>query len=183
LYEKILNKIITPTFNALKSEGIDYKGVLYRGIIIKDSEPYLLEYNCRFGDPETQAILPRLKDDIVPLLVNCTRGTLDDIELSWEDKKTVCTVLASKSYPESSSKGDVITGLEDLKQEKDLLIFHAGTKNNDGSIVTDGGRVLNIVSMASSFRQARRLNYESIKKIKFEGMQFRKDIALKVEET
>lgn len=183
LYEKILTRIITPTFNALKSEGINYKGVLYGGIIVKDNEPYLLEYNCRFGDPETQAVLPRLKDDILPVLINCAKGTLNNIELSWEDKKTVCIVLASKGYPESSSKGDAITGLEDLRQEKNVFIFHAGTKKTDSRIVTDGGRVLNIVSIAQSFREARKLNYESIKKIKFEGMQFRKDIALKVEET
>lgn len=183
LYEKILTRIITPTFNALKSEGINYKGVLYGGIIVKDNEPYLLEYNCRFGDPETQAILPRLKDDILPVLINCTKGALNNIELKWEDKKTVCIVLASKGYPEFSSKGDVITGLEDLRQEKNVFIFHAGTKKTDSRIATDGGRVLNIVSMAQSFREARKLNYESIKKIKFEGMQFRKDIALKVEET
>jgi phosphoribosylamine--glycine ligase len=182
LYKKILNKIIFPTFNALKTEGINYKGILYGGIIVRENEPFLLEYNCRFGDPETQAVLPRLKDDILPLLINCTNGTLNNTKLNWENNKTVCAVLASKGYPESSSKGDIISGLEDIAQESKVLVFHAGTKKDSDKIVTNGGRVLNIVASAKTFKEARDIVYDSIKKIKFDGMQFRKDIALKVEE-
>jgi len=183
LYEKILNKIVFPTFNALKLEKIDYKGVLYAGVIVKENEPYLLEYNCRFGDPETQAVLPRLKDDIVPVLLNCIKGSLNSTKLNWEDKKTVCVVIASKGYPESSSKGDIISGLGEIKSKKDVFVFHAGTKNAGDNVVTDGGRVLNVVAKAGTFKEARKISYANIEKISFSGMQFRTDIALKVEET
>lgn len=183
LYEKILNKIIFPTFNALKTEGIDYKGVLYGGIIVKENKPYLLEYNCRFGDPEIQVVLPRLGDDVVPVLMDCASGTLNSTKLSWGNSKTVCIVLASKGYPGSSSKGDVISGLEDVAGVKDVFIFHAGTGSADDNIVTNGGRVLNVVARAETFKEARKMVYKSIEKIKFDGMQFRKDIALKVEES
>jgi len=182
LYQKILNKIIFPTFNALKSEGINYKGVLYGGIIIKDDEPFLLEYNCRFGDPETQSILPRLKNDILQLMINCANGNLNNTKLEWSDNKTVCVVIASKGYPNSSSKGDIITGLDEINLEGKVLVFHAGTKKQNNMLVTNGGRVLNIVASAKTFKEARNLVYKSIENIKFDGMQFRKDIALKVEE-
>jgi len=182
LYQKILNKIIFPTFNALKSEGINYKGVLYGGIIIKDDEPFLLEYNCRFGDPETQSILPRLKNDILQLMINCANGNLNNTKLEWSDNKTVCVVIASKGYPNSSSKGDIITGLDEINLEGKVLVFHAGTKKQNNMLVTNGGRVLNIVASAKTFKEARNLVYKSIENIKFDGMQFRKDIALKVQE-
>jgi phosphoribosylamine--glycine ligase len=182
LYQKILNKIIFPTFNALKSEGINYKGVLYGGIIIKDDEPFLLEYNCRFGDPETQSILPRLKNDILQLMINCANGNLNNTKLEWSDNKTVCVVIASKGYPNSSSKGDIITGLDEINLEGKVLVFHAGTKKQNNMLVTNGGRVLNIVASAKTFKEARNLVYRSIENIKFDGMQFRKDIALKVQE-
>ncbi|MDD5658601.1 MAG: phosphoribosylamine--glycine ligase [Actinomycetota bacterium] len=183
LYEKILNKIVLPTFHALKDENINYTGVLYAGIIVRGNEPYLLEYNCRFGDPETQVVLPRLKNDIVPVLLDCARGSLRDIKLKWDDEKTVCVVLASKGYPETSSKGDIISGLEEIKSKKDVFVFHAGTKKDGDKTVTDGGRVLNVVAKADTFKEARILGYEAIERIGFNGMQFRKDIALKVEET
>ena len=181
LYREIMDRIIFPTFYALKNEGIDYKGVLYGGIIIKNNEPYLLEYNCRFGDPETQAVIPRLKNDIVPVLMGCARGTLKDTSLDWSDDRSVCVVLASKGYPQSSSSGDIISGLDELQNKKNIFAFHAGTKKDNNEIYTNGGRVLNIVSVAKTFKDARTIVYEGIEKISFEGMQFRKDIALKVE--
>jgi phosphoribosylamine--glycine ligase len=182
LYNKILKRIIMPTFNALKAEGIEYKGVLYGGIIVRDNEPWLLEYNCRFGDPETQAVIPRLKNDIIPLLESCVSGTLKDERLEWKDEKSVCVVMASRGYPESSSSGDVISIEKELTGKDNIHIFHAGTKKSaDGEVLTSGGRVLNIVSVAKTFKDARSLAYGSISKISFDGMQFRKDIALKVE--
>jgi phosphoribosylamine--glycine ligase len=181
LYKKILDRIIFPTFNALKNEGIKYKGVLYGGIIVKDNEPLLLEYNCRFGDPETQAVIPRLKSDIIPVLMSCALGTLKNTKLNWAEDKSVCVVLASKGYPESSSIDDIIYGAQEIKNKNNVFVFHAGTKNKNNEIATNGGRVLDIVSVAKTFKDARKMVYESIEKINFNGMQFRKDIALKVE--
>ncbi|MCX6346689.1 MAG: phosphoribosylamine--glycine ligase [Actinobacteria bacterium] len=182
LYKKIMDKIIFPTFNALKKEGFIYKGVLYGGIIVRDNEPFLLEYNCRFGDPETQAIIPRLKSDIIPILMSCALGTLKNIKLEWTEDKSVCVVIASKGYPQSSSDGDIIYGLEKIKNSPNIFVFHAGTKNENSEIATNGGRVLSMVSIGKSFKDARKMVYNSIEKISFDGMQFRKDIALKVEE-
>lgn len=182
LYNKILNRIIYPTYNALLKEGIAYKGILYGGIIVEEEEPYLLEYNCRFGDPETQSILPRLNNDLLDLLVKCAGGKLSNEKLSWADSKCVCIIMASKGYPQSSSSGDIIQGLDELKNDKDINVFHAGTRCQDGNIVTAGGRVLGVVSSAPSFKEARNKIYTVIDRIKFDGMQYRKDIALRVEE-
>ncbi len=181
ILEKILENIIYPTYNALKREGIRYKGILYGGLMISNGNPYLLEYNCRFGDPETQAVLPRLEDDIVPLLIDCANGNLKASKLNWSKNRSVCVITASKGYPESSSKGDIISGLDKVDTEKTLL-FHAGTKKVDGNFATNGGRVLGLVTTATSFKKARSILYSEIKKIKFNGIQYRKDIALRVEE-
>ena len=185
LYQKILNEIIYPSYEAILSEGINYKGILYGGIIISNDGPFLLEYNCRFGDPETQAIIPRLKSDLLEILMACERGNISNYSIKWDDLKCVCVVLASKGYPESSSKGDMIKGLESLKgdnADSDILVFHAGTKKESGSFYTNGGRVLGVVSKSGTFKDARQKVYEGISKISFDGMQYRKDIALKVEE-
>jgi phosphoribosylamine--glycine ligase len=149
--------------------------------MISDGKPYLLEYNCRFGDPETQVIIPRLKDDLLPLLLECSEGNLQRQELAWDENKCVCVVAASRGYPESSSSGDVITGLDDFRNNEEVLIFHAGTKIVNGKVVTNGGRVLGVVSKALTFREAREKVYSAIEKINFSGIQYRRDIALKVE--
>ncbi|MFO7928881.1 MAG: phosphoribosylamine--glycine ligase [Candidatus Humimicrobiaceae bacterium] len=181
IYEKILDKIIYPTYKGLKNEGIEYKGILYGGLMISDGNPYLLEYNCRFGDPETQAVLPRLNDDLVPLLMDCANGSLGSQKLSWDQDKSICVIMASKGYPESSSKGDVIYGLDKLDNNK-CLLFHAGTKKVNEDFATNGGRVLGLVAKGPTFRKARKLLYSEIDNIKFEGIQYRKDIAKRVEE-
>ncbi|MGM0365403.1 MAG: phosphoribosylamine--glycine ligase [Actinomycetota bacterium] len=182
LKQKILDDIIYPTCRGLKAEGIDYRGVLYAGLMVCGEKPYLLEYNCRFGDPETQAILPRLEDDLMPYLIDCTQQTLDGKSMSWEKSKGVCVITASRGYPQSSSKGDIIEGLQNFKTDDDILIFHAGTKKDQGRLVTDGGRVLGVVGKAESFKSAREKVYAAMDKINFSGMQYRKDIALRVEE-
>jgi len=196
MYGKILDEIIFPTYEALCREGLKYRGILYGGIIISEGQPFLLEYNCRFGDPETQAILPRLEDDLLELLLACENGTLGDRKLNWDESKCVCVVVASKGYPESSSKGDIISGLDDFKSTDqrsagsdrqdvsgvDTIIFHAGTKSSNGQIFTDGGRILGVVSKSDTFRSARKKAYSRISDIYFDGMQYRKDIALRVEE-
>jgi len=182
LLKKILDDIINPTFKALNNEGIEYKGVLYGGIIVKNGNPYLLEYNCRFGDPETQVVIPRLKNDLLSLLIDASNGSLAKTELNWSKDKCVCVVIASKGYPETSLKGDVIYGLKNNENSEDIMIFHAGTRIVNGNIVTNGGRVLNVVSKAATFKEAISKNYEKVKNISFEGMQYRSDIAKKVAE-
>jgi len=180
-YSRILDEIIFPTYNALIKNNIEYKGVLYAGVMISDGNPYLLEYNCRFGDPETQVILPRLEDDLVSLLMECADGNLKRKEVRWNNSRCVCVVAASEGYPESSSKGDTIKGLENFDDNGDIVVFHAGTKMEGNNIVTDGGRVLGVVSSAASFKETREKVYSAMEKINFKGMQYRKDIALKAE--
>ncbi|MBM3700113.1 MAG: phosphoribosylamine--glycine ligase [Actinobacteria bacterium] len=185
LYKKILDSIIYPTYEALQSEKIQYRGILYGGIIVRRGQPYLLEYNCRFGDPETQAILPLLDEDLLELLMETESGKLGNRKIKWKNRKCVCVVCASKGYPESSSSGDIIVGLENYllnEPGSKALVFHAGTKEAGGRIYTNGGRVLGIVSESKTFTQARKNIYEVIGNISFEGMQYRKDIALRAEE-
>jgi phosphoribosylamine--glycine ligase len=181
IYKQIVDSIILPTYKSMLGENIIYRGVLYAGIMISEGKPYLLEYNCRFGDPETQVIIPRLKDDLLPLLLECSEGNLRRQKLTWEDNKCVCVIAASRGYPESSSSGDVISGLDNFKGSEEVLIFHAGTKIIDGRIVTNGGRVLGVVSKALTYREARGKVYSALEKINFSGIQFRRDIALKAE--
>jgi len=181
IYKIVLDTIIYPTSEALKNEDIDYRGIIYAGILVSDGKPYLLEYNCRFGDPETQAVLPRLKDDLAPLLYECARGSLSVDSLSWHEDKCICIVAASRGYPQTSSNGDIITGLDKLKSMQNIEVFHAGTKIEDSNIVTNGGRVLGVAARAPEFKMARQKVYEGMKKIKFDGMQYRKDIAKKAE--
>ena len=181
VYKRILNEIIFPTYSALANENIIYRGILYAGVLICDDKPYLLEYNCRFGDPETQVVLPRLAEDLVPLLMECADGNLSRQKLDWDKNKCVCVAAASEGYPESSSSGDIITGLDYFAGSDDIIIFHAGTKKQNGNIVTSGGRVLGVVSRADSFKEVREKIYSSMDRIKFRGMQYRKDIALKAE--
>ncbi len=167
-----INKVLKKTFNALKDEGITYKGVLYAGLMLTEQGPKVLEFNCRFGDPETQVLLPRLETDLVEIMENCIGGNLNDIDIEWSDNYAICVVLASKGYPNSYKKGYVITGIGKAK-----LVFHAGTKISDGSIVTNGGRVLGVMGVNINLEQALDQVYEDAKKIDFEGKYYRNDIA------
>jgi len=146
-------------------------------------EPYLLEYNCRFGDPETQAVLPRLDNDLVPLLMGCAEGNIGVDSISWSKDKCICVVAASRGYPDTSSKGDIITGLNDFNGDDVVAVFHSGTRKQDGNIVTDGGRVLGPSALAPGFKEVRKKAYDAMSKINFDGMQYRKDIAYKAEES
>ena len=158
----------------------DYRGVLYGGFMLTPNGPKLLEYNARFGDPETQVVLPRLESDLVEVMLAVAEGRPDDIELSWADKWTVTVVLASEGYPRAYEKGKVILGVDDANELDDVMVFHAGTAlNADGELVTAGGRVLNVTAMGETFQAARERAYEACALIDFEGKQNRSDIGLR----
>lgn len=180
LEKKIINKIILPTLNYLKKKNGKYVGFLYAGLMIKENEPYLIEYNVRMGDPECQTILPILKSDFVEVLENCINGTLDKIQLSWKNKKSICIVLTSKGYPENYKKNIIINNLEKIDNNNNQYIFHAGTKSINEQIFSNGGRVLNFVSIDDDFKTARERVIDLIGVINWENGYFRKDIGYKV---
>ncbi|PHV72282.1 phosphoribosylglycinamide formyltransferase [Sporanaerobium hydrogeniformans] len=168
-------QILTPIIAGFQAEKLDFKGVLFIGLMIEAGQPKVLEFNVRFGDPETQSVLPRLQTDLIEIMEACIAGRLDQVEMKWDKKQSVTLVLASKGYPETSHKGDVIHGLENL--EESTYLFHAGTKKVEDTIQTDGGRVLAITRLADSLEEARVAIYEEVKKISFDGIQYRTDIA------
>jgi phosphoribosylamine--glycine ligase len=172
----ITDTILYPTVKALRSEGIVYKGILYAGIMMTKQGPKVLEYNVRFGDPETQAVLPLLKTDIIDLCMASIDGTLKEIKLETEDRAAINVVLASKGYPGEYEKGKAITGLDFFKGMEDVIVFHAGTAVKDGKIVTNGGRVLNVTAMGADIKEAVEKVYKYIDRVSFEGVYYRKDI-------
>jgi len=178
LSEKIQEKIIDKTITSLKNEGITFKGFLYAGIMLKDGEPYVLEYNVRMGDPECQPILMRMNSDLFEYLNACVDGTLEKLSpISWKNKSAVCVVLASKGYPESYPKGDEIFGL-DLIYE-DAYVFHAGTKKQNKKIITNGGRVLGVTALGNTLELAIKTAYNTVEKIFWENKYSRTDIGKK----
>ena len=181
LEKEILETVIKPTIKGLKSEGIIYKGILYAGLMIVNGRPYVLEFNCRFGDPETQVILPRLETDIIDIFMAISEQRLSKVNAKWSDKASLCVILASEGYPGKYKKGLPITGLDMVKGLKDVVVFHAGTKfNEEGAIVTNGGRVLGITALGNDLQEARQKAYAAAELINFEGMQYRKDIGLNI---
>jgi len=180
LEQEILETVIKPTIKGLKSEGIIYKGILYAGLMIVNGKPYVLEFNCRFGDPETQVILLRLETDIIDIFMAISEQRLSKVNVKWSDEASLCVILASEGYPGKYRKGLPITGLEMVKGLKDVIVFHAGTKfNKEGAIVTSGGRVLGVTALGNDLQEARQKAYSAVGLINFEGMQYRKDIGLK----
>ena len=176
LEEKTINKIIKPTIKAMNDYGSPYIGILYAGLMIKDNEPKLIEYNVRFGDPECQVIIPRLENDLVELLVNVKEKNLDSYKLKWKENFAITIVLAAKGYPESYETGDEIKGLDAIDNIDDVEIFHAGTKTKNNKIVTSGGRVLNINGYGKNLVDAKEKAYSLVKKINWSGCYYRKDI-------
>ena len=175
---KVVEKqIIKPLISGLKKEGIEYKGVLYIGLMISNGNPFVIEFNCRFGDPETQAVLPLLKTDLVDVIESTINGSLDKLAVEWYNKTAVCVVLAAGGYPGEYKKGLEIQGLDEAKRLTDTVIFHAGTALKNGKAVTSGGRVLGVTGLGRNIRDAVKKAYEGCAKIHFEGMHFRKDIA------
>jgi phosphoribosylamine--glycine ligase len=177
--EILLEGIIHPVLEELKREGARYRGVLYAGLIFTEGGPKVLEFNCRFGDPETQAILPLLRSDLVEVVLNTIHGELKNSSFEWADSSAVCVVLASGGYPGSYEKGKEIEGLDSLKQRNDIVVFHAGTKKEGGKMLTNGGRVLGVTGIGSSLEDAITKTYSAINEISFESMHFRKDIGKK----
>ncbi len=172
-------KILNPWLKGCRAEGIDYRGILYPGLMITRDGPKVLEFNARFGDPETQVYLPRLENDLVELLEACVDGTLDRHELTWSRAFAVCVVMASAGYPGSYAKGEPISGLEEAARLPNTKIFHAGTTTAGDEIVTSGGRVLGVTAWGATLREARDAVYAAVDRIRFKGAHYRPDIAAK----
>jgi len=177
--KRVLEEILKPTVKGLQNEGKEYKGVLYAGLILTKEGPKVLEFNARFGDPENQVILPRLKTDLIDILNAVIDSTLHKINIQWEDNTAVCVVVASGGYPGKYQKGKVISGLERLEKMKNMIAFHAGTKFQDNQVITSGGRVLGITAWDETISKAKEKAYKGVKEIYFEDMHYRKDIAVK----
>lgn len=176
----VMKQVMVDTVAELAAEGIDYRGCLYGGFMLTPEGPKVLEFNARFGDPETQVILPRLENDLVDVMLACAEQRLDDVELSWRDEWAVAVVLTSAGYPGSYEKGKVITGVEDADALDGVTVYHAGTAVTDaGELVTSGGRVLAVTALGDTFEAARDLAYAACEKIDFEGKTLRHDIGLK----
>ena len=179
LAEQIMEQIILPTIRAMASEGLSFKGVLYAGLMLTSDGAKVLEYNVRFGDPEIQAILPLLKSDLVPILDDAVEGRLATTQCQWDAGSCVCVVLASGGYPGDFQIGKEIRGLDQFKNRRDLLVFHAGTKADKGRFLSWGGRILNIIGLGADLEAALKRAYEAIGPIGFDGMIYRKDIGFR----
>lgn len=175
--QKIIETIIKPTIEGMEKDKKPYRGVLYVGLMIRRGEPYVIEYNCRFGDPELQAVLPRLETDLLDAIEACIDGTLDKVEWSWDPKMCICVVLASNGYPGEYETGKVIRGLEDIEGLSDVLVFHAGTDMVEDNLVSSGGRVMNIVGMGYTVEETLSKVYEGVTIVDFDNKFFRTDIA------
>jgi len=175
--EETLAQVVRPAVEAFRKEGSPYRGVLYAGLMLMQDGPRLLEFNCRFGDPETQVVLPLLDGDLAEIALACARGKLSDVKVQWKDEATVTVVLSSGGYPVAYEKRKTIEGLDAASSLDNTVIFHAGTEAENGKILTAGGRVLNVTGMGPSVKEARATAYKAVAKISFEKMAFRQDIA------
>ena len=174
--------IFQPTVDAMAAEGREFKGIIFFGLMLTPKGPRVLEYNARFGDPEAQVVLPRMKNDIVEVFEACIDGTLDKIDLQFEDNACVCVVLASDGYPVKYEKGYEIRGLENFKDKDGYYVFHAGSAFRDGKIVTNGGRVLGVTAKGENLKAARANAYEAVKWIDFDNKYCRNDIGKAIDE-
>lgn len=173
--KECMDKIFIPTINAMNNEGRTFKGCLYFGLMITPKGPKVIEYNCRFGDPETQVVLPRLKTDIVDIFEAIDNETLSDLDVEWSDDACACVIMASGGYPKSYPKGIEITGLSN-GQLDGVTVYHAGTKLQDNKLVTSGGRVLGVTALGDTLENALKKSYDAVEKIHFEGAHYRRDI-------
>jgi len=176
ILQQIQRDILVPAVDGLNREGIDYRGVLYAGLMLTEHGPKVLEFNCRFGDPETQPLLMRLQSDLLEVLLAVAEGKLDQVELRWDPRPALCVVAASGGYPGKYRTGVPITGINDADAIRDVKVFQGGTKRQGKTILTDGGRVLGVTALGNTIAEAQTRAYEAMKKIHFEGMHYRKDI-------
>jgi phosphoribosylamine--glycine ligase len=177
LEDEIRERILAPTFEGFKADGLDFRGVLFVGLMITADGPKVIEFNNRFGDPETQAVLPRLESDLLEIFLAVTEDRLAEQELRWSARKAVCVVLASGGYPGSYENGRTISGLDSV--DGDVTVYHAGTGfDGRGGTVTAGGRVLGVAALGESHEEARAKAYANVARIRFEGAHYRKDIGL-----
>lgn len=179
IHDKVMAEVMRRTVDGMAAEGRPYRGVLYAGLMINGDQVKTLEFNARFGDPECQPLLMRMKSDIVPVLLAVARGDLSGIELEWHDKAAVCVVMAAGGYPADYRKGDDIRGLEDAARMEDLFVFHAGTSRKDGRIVTSGGRVLGVTALGATVGEAIDRAYRGVQAISWDGVHYRTDIGAK----
>ena len=180
LEKKIIDRIIKPTLDALKKLNTEYKGFLYAGLMIKNDNPYLIEYNVRMGDPECQTILPKLETDLIEIIRNCCEKKLEQTKIKWNKKKSLCVVLSSKGYPDKFKKNIEIKNIEKIILDNDNYLFHAGTINKDDKILSNGGRVLNFVSLSENFSETKKNVYNNLKILNWSEGYYRRDIGFKV---
>jgi len=179
MHKQIMQEIILPTIGGLSAEGRKYQGVLYAGLMITEKGPRVLEFNARFGDPETQVIMARMRSDIVPILQGVAEGHLKESKIDWAKEAALCVVLTTRGYPDAPETGQEIRGLDALQGLSDVMVFHAATGNRDGKVVTVGGRVLGVTALGANLDAAVQRAYAAVKKISFDGMHFRTDIGQK----
>ena len=177
--ERVVEQVLQPAVDGLRARGCRYVGVLYAGLMLEDDRFQVLEFNCRFGDPETQVILPLLETDLVDIMEACIDGRLDEVRVSWRDQSAVCVVMASGGYPSSYEKGFAIEGLDDAAALQDTVVFHAGTRCDDGRVLTDGGRVLGVTAWADTLSDAMARAYQAVEQIHWPGVMYRSDIGAK----
>ena len=180
LDKKIINKIIKPTLKGLKDMGTNFKGFLYAGLMIVNNEPYLIEYDVRMGDPECQAILPKLKTDIIDIFTACCENNLSSVNIEWHEEKSLCIVVCSKGYPDKYKNNILIKNIEKIHLQQKEFIFHAGTKINKKKIYSNGGRVLNFVVLSNNFKSSKKKAIQLIRKLNWSNGFYRKDIGFKV---
>ncbi len=175
----VIESIVRPTLKALAARGIDYRGVLYVGLALTGKGPKVVEFNCRFGDPETQVVMPLMATDLVDACLATASGTLDTAGINWYDKKALCVVMASGGYPGDYEKGKVITGIDEAEKQG-AVVFHAGTESRDGQVVSSGGRVLGVTAVGETYKECIDTAYASVKKIHFDGAHYRRDIGARL---
>ena len=179
VHKQIMQEIVLPTIAGLAAEGRKYQGVLFAGLMITESGPKVLEFNARFGDPETQVVMARMRSDIVPILQQVAAGQLKETKIDWAKEPAVCVVLASRGYPDTPETGKVVHGLDRVHEDTDVVVYHAATAKKDGQVVTVGGRVLGVTALGANLDAAVARAYEVVNKLSFDGMFFRKDIGQK----
>jgi phosphoribosylamine---glycine ligase len=176
MLRSIERDVLVPVVDGLTRDSIEYKGILYAGLMLTTNGPKVLEFNCRFGDPETQPLMMRLKSDLAEVMLAVAEGRLDQVELKWDERPAIAVVATSKGYPGKYPTGLPITGIEDAASMRDVKVFHSGTKKIDGQLVTDGGRVLAVTALGDTIADAQKRAYEAMRKIHFDGMHYRRDI-------